>query len=98
LLSAKSQPASGNSPSYYDVAFTGNGGNGNVASQPHSFAFEKNQVQLFTEVAYVREFGSHFSISAGGQLHYYPMNLLQDNSVKQHMMWVGLKGGVQYSF
>jgi hypothetical protein len=98
LLSAKSQPESGNSPGTYDTAFSGNGGTVNVAPQPQSFAFEKNQVQVFTEVAYVRDLGSHFSISAGGQLHYYPMNLLQENSVKQHMMWVGLKGGVSYSF
>jgi hypothetical protein len=60
--------------------------------------FRKNQLQLFSEIAYVRELGPHFGFSAGGQLHYYPSNLFEGNELFHHMLWLGLKAGVQYSF
>lgn len=60
--------------------------------------FRKNQLQLFSEIAYVRELGPHFAFSAGGQIHYYPSNLFEGNELSHHMLWLGLKTGVQYSF
>jgi len=67
-------------------------------SPVYPMVFEKNQLQLFSEVAYVRDLGSRFSISAGGQFHYYPFNLLESSSLRQHMFTLGAKVAARYNF
>lgn len=62
------------------------------------FAYRKNQLQLFSEVAYQRDLTAQLSFTAGMQFHYYPMNLLDSEELSQHMMWVGLKGGLLLRF
>jgi len=60
------------------------------------FYYQKNQVQLFSEISYQRDLTSRLSFTAGMQLHYYPMNLLNSSELSQHLMWVGLKGGLMF--
>jgi hypothetical protein len=55
-------------------------------------------MQLQAEASYVRDIGARFSLVAGGQIHYYPFNLFSSQEITQHMLWLGLKAGVQFSF
>jgi hypothetical protein len=79
----------------FDTNFSAGANPNNVASNPFP-TYQKNQLHLFSEIAYQRDLTSRLSFSAGMQLHYYPLNLLTSNELSQHMMWVGLKGGLLF--
>lgn len=83
-------------PVEFDSAFnTTTGGNTSAGFPPTPFIpYRKNQLQLFSEIAYQRDLTSRLSLAGGIQLHYYPMNLFSSNESSQRMMWFGLKGGL----
>jgi hypothetical protein len=94
LLEAKSEMQPPSSAEVFDNMTAGSFAGGSVSPD----AFSRNQLQLQVEASYVRDIGARFSLVAGGQIHYYPFNLFSSQEITQHMLWLGLKAGVQFSF
>jgi hypothetical protein len=94
LLEAKSEMQPPSSAEVFDNMTAGGFAGGGISPE----AFSRNQLQLQAEASYVRDIGARLSLVAGGQIHYYPFNLFSGQVITQHMLWLGLKAGVQFSF
>lgn len=78
-----------------DESLSPAGWNGIFYEEP--FFMSKNQLQLFGEVGYLRDFGKHFGVSIGTQFHCYPLDLQAGKNVTQHQFWLGIKLGIDYT-